>query len=164
MVLQIFASEYDKEKNILLYREFHYYCTHIFLLLIIWIMAKRQIYSLEFPIRCSPGILYNFLSNASGLQEWFADKVDERDGVMSFSWHGGTPDRATIVDRQENLLVRYSWQHESPNEYFEFKITTAEISNQTILVVTAFANKEDIKDESMVWEHQIKDLMHRIGS
>lgn len=127
-------------------------------------MAKRQIYSLEFPMRCSPNILYNFLSTPSGLQEWFADSVDERDGIMSFGWSGGTPDKAKILDRQENALARYSWLHEDPKEYFEFKIITAEISNQTILVVTAFANKDELRDESRVWEHQVKELMHRIGA
>ncbi len=127
-------------------------------------MAKRQIYSLEYPVRCSPSILYNFLSTASGLQEWFADNVDERDGIMSFSWSGGTPDKAKILSREENSIAKYSWLHEDPKEYFEFKIITAEISNQTILVITAFANKDEVKDESMVWEHQVKDLFHRIGA
>ncbi|MCU7693440.1 START-like domain-containing protein [Haoranjiania flava] len=127
-------------------------------------MAKRQIYTLEFPVRCSPNILYNFLSTASGLQEWFADNVDERDGIMSFSWSGGAPDKAKIIAREENLCARYSWLHEDPKEYFEFKLTVAEISNQTILVVTAFADKDDVKDEAMVWEHQVKELFHRIGS
>lgn len=127
-------------------------------------MAKRQIYSLEYPVRCSPSILYNFLSTASGLQEWFADNVDERDGVMSFSWSGGAPDKAKILAREENVLAKYSWLHEDAKEYFEFKIITAEISNQTILVITAFANKDEVKDDSMVWEHQVKDLFHRIGA
>ncbi len=127
-------------------------------------MAKRQIYTLEYPVRSSPSILYNFLSTASGLQEWFADTVDERDGIMSFSWSGGTPDKAKIVSREENVCARYSWLHEDAKEYFEFKIITAEISNQTILVITAFANKDEVKDESMVWEHQVKDLFHRIGA
>lgn len=127
-------------------------------------MAKRQIYSIEFTLRCSPTILYDFLSTSSGLQEWFADDVSERDGVMIFSWNGGSPEKAKIITREENSMARYSWLTEDPKEYFEFKIITAEISNQTILVVTAFANKEDIKDDSMVWQHQVKDLMHRIGA
>jgi DNA-directed RNA polymerase specialized sigma24 family protein len=40
-------------------------------------MSKKQLFTIEFPVRCSPGILFEFLSTASGLQEWFADKVDE---------------------------------------------------------------------------------------
>ncbi|MFY7839278.1 MAG: START-like domain-containing protein, partial [Lacibacter sp.] len=48
-------------------------------------MSKKVLYTLEFPVRCSPTILYEFLSTPSGLQEWFADKVDERDGVFAFN-------------------------------------------------------------------------------
>ena len=45
-------------------------------------MSKKQLFTLEFPVRCSPSILYEFLSTPAGLQEWFADKVDERDNVF----------------------------------------------------------------------------------
>lgn len=127
-------------------------------------MAKKQLYSLEFPVRCSPNILYTFLSTPSGLQEWFADEVDQRDGVFSFSWGNGSPEKAKLLDSEENVFVKYSWLNEDPKEYFEFRIETAEVSNQTILMVSAFADKNDIKDESRVWEYQVKDLLHRIGS
>ena len=46
---------------------------------------KKLMYSLEFPIRCSPNILYDFLSTPVGLQEWFADKVDQRDNTFYFT-------------------------------------------------------------------------------
>ena len=62
-------------------------------------MSKKVLFTLEYPVRCSPGILYEFLSTPAGLQEWFADKVDERDGVYSFSWNGSTDkaDRKSVV-------------------------------------------------------------------
>ena len=41
---------------------------------------KKQKYTLEFEIKSSPKILYNYLSTASGLEEWFADKVNIREG------------------------------------------------------------------------------------
>ncbi|MGN6401038.1 MAG: START-like domain-containing protein, partial [Flavisolibacter sp.] len=50
-------------------------------------MSKKQLYTLEYPVRCSPTILYEFLATSSGLQEWFADKVDDEDGIFSFSWN-----------------------------------------------------------------------------
>ena len=65
-------------------------------------MSKKLLFTLEFPVRCSPAILFEFLSTASGLQEWFADKVDEWENVFSFSWNGGTPDKAEILDQEEN--------------------------------------------------------------
>lgn len=127
-------------------------------------MSKKQLFTVEFPVRCSPQILYDFLSTPSGLQEWFADKVDEWDGVLSFSWNGGTPDKAKIVEKEQDKFVRYKWLHGEKNEYFEFRIAKTEISNQTILVISDFADKTDIKDQTQLWKYQVKDLIHRLGA
>ena len=126
-------------------------------------MSKKVLYTLEFPVRCSPGILYEFLATPSGLQEWFADKVDERDGIFSFNWNG-SDEKAELLERELDKFVRYRWTHSPKEEYFEFRIERTEISNQTILIVKDFADKKEIKDQSRLWDYQVKDLFHRIGS
>lgn len=126
-------------------------------------MSKKVLYTLEYPVRCSPGILYEFLSTPAGLQEWFADKVDEKDGVFSFSWNGPA-DRAEVLEKEEAKFIRFHWTHAPKEEYFEFSIEKSEITNQTILVVKDFADKKDIKDQTQLWEYQIKDLFHRLGN
>jgi len=70
-------------------------------------MSKKQLFTLEFPVRCSPTILFEFLATPAGLQEWFADKVDEWENVYSFSWNGGTPDKADVVDKEEDKFIRF---------------------------------------------------------
>ena len=126
-------------------------------------MSKKQLFTLEFPVRCSPNILFEFLSTASGLQEWFADKVDEWENVFSFSWNGGVPDKAELLDQEADKFIRFKWLHSEKNEYFEFSIEKTEISNQTILMIKDFAEKNEIKDQSRLWEYQIKELFHRVG-
>ena len=126
-------------------------------------MSKKQLFTLEFPVRCSPNILFEFLSTASGLQEWFADKVDEWENVFSFSWNGGLPDKAELLDQEADKFIRFKWLHSEKNEYFEFSIEKTEISNQTILIIKDFAEKNEIKDQSRLWEYQIKELFHRVG-
>jgi uncharacterized protein YndB with AHSA1/START domain len=126
-------------------------------------MSKKVLYTLEYPVRCSPGILYEFLSTPAGLQEWFADKVDEKDGVFSFSWNGPA-DMAEVLEKEEAKFIRFHWTHAPKEEYFEFSIEKSEITNQTILVVKDFADKKEIKDQSQLWEYQIKDLFHRLGN
>ncbi|HEX2683383.1 MAG TPA: START-like domain-containing protein [Ferruginibacter sp.] len=126
-------------------------------------MSKKVLYTLEYPVRCSPGILYEFLRTPAGLQEWFADKVDERDGQFSFSWNG-TEDRAELVDSEEDKFVRFRWNYMAKDEYFEWRIDKSEVTNQTILVISDFADKKEIKDQSQLWEYQVKELFHRIGS
>ena len=126
-------------------------------------MSKKVKFTLEYPVRCSPGILYEFLSTPSGLQEWFADKVDERDGLYSFSWNG-SEDTAELLSSEEEKFIRFHWSHAPKEEYFEFSIEKSEVTNQTILVIKDFAEKKEIKDQSMLWDHQVKDLFHRLGN
>jgi uncharacterized protein YndB with AHSA1/START domain len=126
-------------------------------------MSKKQLYTLEYPVRCSPTILYDFLANPSGLQEWFADKVDERDGVFHFSWNGSV-EEAEMVDKEDEKYIRFRWDYSPKEEFFEFRIEKSEVTNQTILVIKDFAEKRDIKDQSMLWDHQVKELFHRLGN
>ncbi len=126
-------------------------------------MSKKVLYTLEYPVRCSPRILYDFLRTPAGLQEWFADKVDERDGVFSFSWKDNT-DKAELMESEDDKFVRFKWQTSAKDEYFEFSIDKSEVTNQTILVIKDFADKKDVKDQSQLWEYQIKDLFHRLGA
>ena len=78
-------------------------------------MAK-QLYTLEFPVRCSPGILYEFLSSPAGLQEWFADKVDDRDNIFSFTWNGSV-EKAEVLEKEQDKFIRFHWLHAPKEEY-----------------------------------------------
>ena len=126
-------------------------------------MSKKQLYTLEYPVRCSPSILYEYLATPAGLQEWFADKVDEWENVYTFQWDA-TIEKAQVMDKEENKLIRFKWITSSKDEYFEFRIEKTEITNQTILIIKDFAEKSDIKDQSLLWEYQVKDLFHRLGN
>jgi hypothetical protein len=127
------------------------------------VMAKKQLFTLEYPVRCSPSILYGFLSTPAGLGEWFADKVDERDNVFIFSWNGSI-EKAEVIDSEIDKFIRFHWLTSPKEEYFEFTISKTEITNQTILVIKDFAEKSEIKDQSQLWEYQVKELFHRLGN
>ena len=120
-------------------------------------------YSVEFPIRCSPAILYEFLSTPVGLQEWFADKVDQRDHKFLFTWNGST-DIAEVLENVENEFIRYHWDYNPADEFFEFSIEQSPVTNETILRITDFAEKNEIKDQEKLWNAQVSELKHRIGS
>lgn len=126
-------------------------------------MSKKQLFTLEYPVRCSPTILYEFLSSPAGLQEWFAEKVDERDKVFSFSWNGST-DKAEVLETELDKFIRFHWTHSPKDEFFEFRIEKSEVTNQTVLIIKDFADKKEIKDQSLLWGSQVKDLFHRLGS
>ena len=151
----------NKHGKPLLLRLIFYYCIKP-LTFLSKIMSK-QLYTLEYPVRCSPGILYEFLATPAGLSEWFADKVDERDGIIYFGWNGSY-EKAEMLEQEEDKYVRYHWMHAPKEEFFEFRIEKSEITNQTILIVKEFAEKKEIKDQSRLWDYQVKDLFHRLGS
>ncbi len=126
-------------------------------------MSKKQQFSLEYSLRCPASILYEFLSTPAGLQEWFADQVDERENVFSFSWDGDTT-HAEVVERESDKFIRFHWSDAPKEEFWEFRIGKSDITNQTVLYIQDFADKKDIKDQSQLWTYQVKDLMHRLGN
>jgi uncharacterized protein YndB with AHSA1/START domain len=126
-------------------------------------MSKKQKFTREYAVRCSPSILFEFLSTSNGLQEWFADKVDDKENIFHFTWNGST-DKAEVTEKEQDKFIRFHWLHTAPEEFFEFRIEKTEVSNQTILVITDFAEKGEIKDQSQLWDYQVKDLFHRIGN
>jgi uncharacterized protein YndB with AHSA1/START domain len=126
-------------------------------------MSKKVQYMLEYPVRCSPAILYEFLSTPAGLQEWFADKVDEREGMFSFSWNGSV-EKAQVMENELDKFIRFHWVASPTEEYFEFRIEKSEVTNLTILIIKDFAEKKEVTDQSQLWEVQVKDLFHRLGN
>ncbi len=125
--------------------------------------SKKAMFTVEYPVRCSPAILYEFLSTPNGLQEWFADKVDQKEDTFFFSWNSST-DEAERVGFEENEFVRYRWEYYGDEEFFEFRIMQSPVTNETILQITDFADKTDVKDQQQLWNTQVSDLKHRIGS
>jgi hypothetical protein len=107
--------------------------------------------------------LYEFLTSPAAMQEWFAEKVDEKDGVYTFKWNE-SEETATMVEKEQDKFIKFKWSHMAKDEYFEFRIDRSEVTNQTILIIKDFADKKDIKDQSQLWEYQVKDLFYRLGS
>lgn len=127
------------------------------------VKKKKLIYTLEFPIRSSPTILFEFLSTAVGLQEWFAEKVDQRENTFYFYWNGAV-DTAERTEVFENNYVRYRWEYYDEDEFFEFRIEQSPITNETILRITDFAEKADLDSSEQLWHQQVTALKHRIGA
>ncbi len=124
---------------------------------------KKEKFEIEIPINASPALLFEFLSTSNGLQEWFADKVEDEGNDFTFIW-GDSEDNATRLEMEENVSVKYQWDYQGPGEYFEFYIERSPVTNETILKITDFADKLDLASQKQLWETQINELKHRIGS
>ncbi len=125
-------------------------------------MPKKQLYQLEYTIKSSPVILYDFLSTTAGLSQWFADHVDNNGNHFIFSWSGSN-EEAELIESQEPTFVRFRWSYQDKNEYFEFRVKVSEFTRDTILMITDFAEPKEIKDASNLWESQVKMLKQQVG-
>lgn len=121
-------------------------------------------FEIEFPIHASPSMLYQCFATPSGLEEWFADKVNSRGKIMSFFWDG-SEEEAMIVTRRNDEKARYKWlETEDDESYFEFRIQVDEITKDVSLIITDFAEEDEVEESKMFWENQIDELKHRIGA
>ena len=69
-----------------------------------------------------------------------------------------------MIAAEENEYVVFKWDWMKNDEYFEFRIEKSPVTNETILTITDFADKKEIGDQELLWDAQIHDLKHRIGS
>ena len=126
-------------------------------------MADKQKYELEFLSKSSIPILYNRLSTASGLAEWFADDVSINKDVLTFIWNDNEQ-QAKVINKKVNKSIRYQWLDEPEDTFFEFRIEKDDITSDIALIVTDFADDDEIEDAKHLWNSQVGNLMRLLGS
>lgn len=129
-------------------------------------MAGKTKLQLEYIMNCSPKVLFNRLSTASGLTEWFADDVRVKGNLFTFVWGDSSQD-AEKKNQKENKLVRFEWLDEDLDKdesYFEFGITQDELTNDVSLLIIDFAEEDEAKQTIELWNSQILKLKQLLGS
>lgn len=127
-------------------------------------MSDKVKFEIEFPIHASPYMLYQYFSQASSLDEWFADNVNSRGEIYTFIW-GDSEEQAKLLKYETEEYMRFQWLvDEGEKVYFEFKIIVDELTKDVSLIVTDFAEEDEIDDAKLFWENQISALKHTIGA
>ena len=127
-------------------------------------MSDKIKYELEFTIHASPQMLYNYISNPSGLSEWFADNVNSRGELYIFIWDD-SEEHAKLLSKKANDKVRFQWlEDEGEDYYFEIRIQVDEITKDVSLMVTDFSDDDELEENKMLWENTISNLKQIIGS
>ena len=124
---------------------------------------QRKEFTLEYIIRSSPAILFEFVTQPDNLAQWFCDHCDSQDDIFIFGWNG-VFQRARQEIITDDELVHYHWEETNKNEYFSFRVYKSEISNDTVLEVTDFADAKEVKEQTFLWDSQIEALKHAIGA
>ena len=129
-------------------------------------MSDKVKFEIEFVIQSSPQLLYQYLSTPSGLSEWFADNVNSRGEFFTFIWDD-VEENARLTSKKTGEKVKFRWidQDKKDTDYFfELRILEDEITKDVSLMVIDFAEANEIDEATLLWENQISDLKHVIGS
>ena len=124
---------------------------------------ERVRIDLEFLFRASPAILYQFLTTPSCLIRWFCDEVDISGEIFTFSWDGAE-EVAEMIDDIENERIRFHWEEaDSDEEYLEFRLSRSPVTGETILEITDYCDDDEVNDQKLLWENQVKVLRQETG-
>ena len=127
-------------------------------------MSDKIEYEMEFPIHASPSLLFQYISTPSGMQEWYADNVNSRGEFFTFIWEG-SEEKAKLVSKNKGQSIRFQWvDDEDTDYYFEMRIQVDAITKDVSIMVTDFAEDDEIEEGKMLWENMISELKQLLGS
>lgn len=129
-------------------------------------MEDKIKFEIEFPIHSSPQLLYQYISTPSGLSEWFADDVNSRGELFTFIWND-SEEKAKLLNKKSGERVKFRWladEEDGESYYFEIRIQVDEITKDVSIMVTDFADEDELDEAKMLWENQISDLKQVLGS
>ncbi|MDT0676817.1 START-like domain-containing protein [Autumnicola musiva] len=127
-------------------------------------MEEKIKYEMEFPIHASPSLLYQYISTPSGLSEWYADNVNSRGEIFTFIWEG-SEEKAKLVSKKSDERIKFRWiEEEDTPYYFEIRIQVDDITKDVSIMVTDYAEEDEVEENKMLWENMISDLKQVLGS
>lgn len=127
-------------------------------------MDEKVKFELEFPIQVSPSLLYQYISTPSGLSEWFADNINSRGEVFTFIW-GESEEEAKLLSKKSGERIKMRWLDDEDTSYFfEMRIQVDEITKDVSLMITDYAEEDEVEEGKMLWENMVTDLKQILGS
>ncbi|MBU2949282.1 SRPBCC domain-containing protein [Tamlana agarivorans] len=129
-------------------------------------MDDKVRFDIEFPIHASPQLLYTYISTPSGLSEWFSDNVNSRGELFTFIWDG-SEEKAKLLNKRSGERVKFRWledEEDGQSYFFEIKIQVDEITKDVSLIITDYAEDDEVDEAKMLWTNQISSLKQVLGS
>ena len=127
---------------------------------------EKEKFQIEIPINSSKGVLFNIFSTPSGLSEWFCDDVNIKKDVHIFIWDG-SEESARLISKKRDEFAKFRWledEEEGINSFFEFRIKIDALTGDTALVITDFAEEDEIDDAKELWAAQVDRLKQVLGA
>ncbi|CAH8283392.1 uncharacterized protein YndB with AHSA1/START domain [Mariniflexile fucanivorans] len=129
------------------------------------LMDEKIKFEIEFTIQASPQLIYQYISTPSGLSEWFSDNVNSRGELFTFIWDD-SEEKAKLISKKTGERIKFRWitDEDDQTSYFEIKIQVDEITKDVSLIITDFAEEDEVEESKMLWENQISSLKQVLGS
>lgn len=111
----------------------------------------------------SPHSIWNQISTARGLSEWFAPRVDITKNTIHIFWDEQGDDReATIHKREADKLFEWRW-NDDPESFIRMEIVTTELSTSASLLVTDYDRGLELESLEQIWELHEERLYSSLG-
>lgn len=124
---------------------------------------KKELYKVNYELKNgSVGVLWKLISTSAGLSEWFAEDVKQDGNIYSFQW-GKTTQKARVISITPNSFIRFRWEDEPEEFYFELRIDYSDLTGGIILIITDFAEPIEKKGSIELWNAQVETLTRRSG-
>jgi uncharacterized protein YndB with AHSA1/START domain len=124
---------------------------------------KKEKLRIEYVFdNASRSSLWNHIGTSTGLAGWFAEDVTDDGKMFTFTWDGHPLD-AEMIGMSPNIYIRFHWNDEPADTYFEFRLHKIELTGGLMLEVTDFAEPDETEASITLWNTQIKDLKRLLG-
>jgi uncharacterized protein YndB with AHSA1/START domain len=125
-------------------------------------MKGQQRFEQEYELRASVKILYPYISTASGLANWFADKVKMvSDHEFVFTWDG-IDYPAELASSRINKFVKFEFKGNNTvgdiPSFIEIRLESNDLTNSTFLHIIDYSNEDSPEDLEMLWESSVQNL------
>ncbi|MBY5950231.1 MAG: START-like domain-containing protein [Cyclobacteriaceae bacterium] len=130
-------------------------------------MVKNKFVA-DYQINASKKILFQYISTASGLEEWFADEVKiNEDKVFIFDFDNDEH-HAKIASIRNNSHVKFEFfdpnnPEEKDHSYIEFKLEENELTQTLFLKVIDYSDGYDDEELEAIWEGLVGKLKEIVG-
>lgn len=126
-------------------------------------MDNKEKIHIEYPMKGSANMIWRYIGTSQGLSAWFADNIETHGKTFDFHWGKNEHRKADLISQRSGVYVRFRWDDEENNCYFEMRISYNELTMQYTLEITDFSDKDEIEDTKNLWNSQIEHLRRISG-
>ena len=109
---------------------------------------------------------YDFFNICENDYRNYFIRVNIRNGIYTFIWDD-SQEMARVSSKKSFEKIKFRWVDEHSKDtdyYFEIRILEDEITKDVSLMIVDFAEEDEIEESQKLWENQVSELKHVIGS